>query len=88
MKGDPFQPRRITQRPDAAQIWERIYHRARSEKWDASWLQAEAMFAQENNWQWPPRNLPLMPADPQDWFRKVRDIAPENLIPKPQEVTT
>jgi hypothetical protein len=82
MAGDIFKPRRLTQRKDAAQIWERMYYRARSEKWNATFAQAEAMFAAENNWGWPPKDLPLMPIDPKDFHRKVREVPRERLIPK------
>lgn len=87
--GDVYRPRRISKRPDADKLWERMYHRARSERWDATFLQAEAMFAQENNWTYPPRDLPFMPVDEAHMVRKVRDLRPEQLIPKqPQEAMT
>jgi superfamily II DNA or RNA helicase len=82
VKGDIFRARRISQSPDAAKIWERMYHRARSKKWNATFRQAEAMFAQENGWQYPPRDLPLMPTCETDWFRKVSEVPIEALIPR------
>lgn len=79
MRGDVYKPRRVCQKPNAADLWKRMYHRAKSKKWDATFRQAEAMFAQENGWQWPSRDLPLMPVDPLDWFKKVSEVPPERL---------
>ncbi len=81
VKGDIFRARRIMHGPDAAKLWERMYHRARSKKWNATFRQAETMFASENGWQYPPRDLPLMPKDPYDWFRRVSDVPAHALIP-------
>ena len=60
-----------------------MYWRAQSDKWNATFSQAAAMYAQENNWGWPPRDLPLMPTDPLDWYRRVKDVPRERLTPKP-----
>jgi DNA repair protein RadD len=79
MRGDIYKPRRISQRHDADKIWEKMYYRARSKKWNATFNQAEAMFAQENGWFWPPRDLPLMPVDPLDFFRRVSEVPRERL---------
>lgn len=79
MRGDIYRPRRATQRPDAAEIWRKMYYRAKSKKWNATFNQAAAMFAQENNWGWPPRDLPLMPLDPIDWYRHVSEVPMERL---------
>jgi superfamily II DNA or RNA helicase len=86
LRGDIYKPRRVTRRPDAVEAWEKMYWRARSEKWNATFNQAATMFAQENNWGWPPRNLPLMPTDPLDWYRRVKDVPRDRLIPKPPAV--
>jgi superfamily II DNA or RNA helicase len=83
LRGDIYKPRRVTRRPDAAQVWEKMYWRARSEKWNATFNQAAVIFARENNWAWPPRDLPLMPTDPLDWYRLVKDVPRERLIAKP-----
>jgi len=83
MVGDIFAPRRVTKRIDGPRVWERYYYRARSEKWDATFHQAEGLFAHENNrdYGWPDRNWPLMPIDPIDFPRKVRDVPVTRLIP-------
>lgn len=77
MSGDIYRPRRVTRIPNAAQVWERMYHR--SIKAGRTFRQAEALFAQENNWGWPPRDLPLMPTNELDWFRKVSEVPRERL---------
>lgn len=81
MTGDIYRPRRISTRSDAGREWERIYHRAR--KTGMTFRQAEALFAAENRWLWPPRTLPLMPVDPhsRDWFAKVKEVPRERLNP-------
>jgi len=80
LTGDIFKPRRqATASERAQQDWEKIIHRARSKKWDATFAQAEAMFAKEHNWAYPPRSLRLMPIEPADWFRKVRDVPTSRL---------
>jgi superfamily II DNA or RNA helicase len=79
MRGDIFRRRRISQKPDGPKLWERMYYRAKSKKWDATFRQAEAVYAQENGWSWPSRMWPLMPIDPSDFFRKVADVPRERL---------
>lgn len=77
MHGDIFRPRRINQNPLAHKLWERMYWRAK--KSGMTFRQAEALFAMENNWGWPDRQMPLMPKNELDWFRKVEDVAKESL---------
>lgn len=79
VEGDIYKPRRRVLKETTVALWNRMYHRARSEKWNASFRQAEAMFVQEHH-HWPPRDLPLMPKNPDDWFRRVRDVPREALI--------
>ncbi len=79
MGGDIYRPRRVTNHPEAAKIWERMYYRAKSKKWNATFNQAAAMFAAENNWGWPPKTLPLMPTEPLDWYRRVSEVPMERL---------
>jgi DNA repair protein RadD len=80
LEGDAFRPRRLTTNPEAAKIWERMYYRAR--KSGMTFAQAEALFAVENNWGWPPRDLPFMPKNWLEGFkRRVADVSREELIP-------
>jgi DNA repair protein RadD len=77
MTGDIFRPRRICQKPNAEQIWERMYWRARNS--GMTFRQAIALFAQENNWGWPSRSWRLMPVEEIDFFRCVADVPVERL---------
>jgi superfamily II DNA or RNA helicase len=63
-------------------VWERMYYRARSKKWSATFRQAFGMFAQENRGFWPDRNWPLMPLSDVDTFNLVRDVPADRLVPK------
>jgi superfamily II DNA or RNA helicase len=78
--GEIYKPRVAKLKPNTAQLWERMYYRARSQKWNATFKQAEAMFFRENHY-WPPKTLRLMPRESGDWFRKVGDVKREELIP-------
>lgn len=78
VKGDIYRPRVVKQKPDTQQLWDKMYYRAKSQKWNASFRQAEAMFFRENYY-WPPRSLSNMPKDSDGWFRKVADVPKESL---------
>lgn len=78
VEGDIYKPRREKVKPDTQKIWERVYYRARSQKWNATFRQAAAMFFRENHY-WPPKTLRLMPRESGDWFRKVADVPKEGL---------
>jgi superfamily II DNA or RNA helicase len=39
-----------------------------------TFAQLEAAFARDHYWQYPPRNLPLMPVREIDWFRRIQDV--------------
>ncbi len=80
MTGDIYQPRRLSRKPNNAKIWEKMYYRSR--RAGRTFRAAEALFAKENNWFYPPRDLPLMPIEIGDWFRKVRDVPVERLTRK------
>lgn len=80
--GDMFKPRREFKRADGPARWKRMYYRARSAKWNATFKQAFAMFAQENDWGWPSLSWPYMPKDQLDQFRKVADVPYDRLVPE------
>ena len=82
LRGDAFPPRRFYKQPNGPAVWERMYYRARSDKWDATFWQAAALFAQENHWGWPDPSWPLMPVEERDWFRRVKDVPRERLVQK------
>lgn len=75
--GDIFKPRRVNNRHDTEAIWKRIYYRSRNAK--RTFRQAEGLFVYENGY-WPPRDLPLMPKNERDWYRRVSDVPKDNLI--------
>lgn len=76
--GEIYKPRQQKMKPNTQQLWDRMYYRARSQKWDATFRQAEAMFFRENFY-WPPRTLNRMPREPGDWFRKVSAVPQDAL---------
>ncbi len=77
MVGDIYKPRRISTKPNAAQLWRTMYYR--SIKADRTFCAGAALFAMENNWGWPSRDLPLMPKNELDWYKKVKDVPREAL---------
>lgn len=77
MSGDIYKPRRTYTQSDVLRKWEQCYHRCKNT--DRTFNQARGLFAYENNFQWPPNNLPLMPRDELDWFRSVKDVPRERL---------
>jgi superfamily II DNA or RNA helicase len=77
MAGDIYNPRRTMKSPTAGSIWKNHYYRARNR--GATFNQARALFAYENNWQWPPHDLPLMPIEERDWFKRIKDVPVERL---------
>lgn len=86
MEGDIFKPRTVKMMPNTEQIWERCYHRAKNSKNGMTFKQAVGLMFYEEHY-WPPKNLPLMPIEPLDWERKVRDVPREKLIQKQPKET-
>ncbi len=85
--GNYFKPRRVCRQPDGPEIWRRMYYRARSPKWNATFRQAFALFAHENDGAWPDPSWPLMPIDPVDQFRLVADVPMDRLVPRAEALT-
>ncbi len=79
LSGDIFRPRRISQHPEGPDLWRKMYHRSRTGKGRRTFRAAAALFAYENNFAWPDPSWPLMPKQPEDWFRHVEDVPPERL---------
>lgn len=77
MRGDIFQPRRVAKDPKLKDVWIQMYYRSRNA--DRTFRAAEALFAKENNWQWPDRLWPLMPIDSLDFFKDVKAVPVERL---------
>ncbi len=78
VEGPTFTPQRIAMKKDTAAQWERMYYRAKSKKWDATFQQAAAQFLHENHYS-PPRDLALMPREPIDWFSRIQDVPQDRL---------
>lgn len=76
-RGDILRPRVMYGRPDVERKWTAIYWRAHNA--DMTFAQARGLFQYENNYRWPPDNLPLMPRRITDWFEKVRNVPREEL---------
>jgi len=74
--GDIFVPRRREQKPDTQRHWEKCYFGAKNS--GRTFTQAEAWFFQQHRY-WPPENLPLMPREPADRWRKVTEVSREDL---------
>lgn len=77
MKGDIFRPRREYTRPDGIALWTKMYYRAKNR--GATFRQAMALFAYENNWGWPCRDWPLMPVNEYDVFLPVPEVDRDRL---------
>jgi hypothetical protein len=78
VEGPTYKKHRVKMESDTVGKWTKMFHRARSKKWNGTFNQALAMFAQENNWFYPPKDLPFMPYDPSDWYQKVSTIWKRN----------
>lgn len=79
MTGDIYRARPISHRPDGPAIWKRMYFRSKTEKGTRTFKAAAALFAMENNWQWPSPSWPLMPTIETDWYRLVADVPTDRL---------
>lgn len=76
LAGDIFPPRKVQKRQDTLAKWVTCYFRAK--KASQTFSQADALFALENYYH-PPRDLPLMPREPADWYRRVKDVPDSEL---------
>lgn len=78
---DYFPKRAICRQPNGPEMWEQMYYRARSEKWNATFREAIGLFAYENH-TWPDPSWPMMPQSERDKWLRVSDVPPDRLIPK------
>lgn len=78
MVGPAHRKRRTERNHDTEELWRKMYHRAKSKKWNATFNQARGLFYYENHY-YPPADLPMMPTDPHDWYQKVADVPKERL---------
>jgi len=85
LAGDIFRKRPVCKSNRGPADWARfVKYRSGPTKADPNrrptFAQLEALFAQEHHWQWPDRNWPWMPKDSVDIYRRVADVAQEDLI--------
>lgn len=83
MQGDIYKPRRVKRYLGIEDDWKRMYFRGqnRCKKGEnCTFVALEALFARENYWNFPPRDLPLMPRYPADWFRAVTEVPRDRLL--------
>ena len=84
MKNDTFRKRRrLTASEVIRKDWAGRVHGVRQSKKETvqsmTFSQLEANFARDHNWQYPPRDLPMMPINDADWFRPVKTVPLERL---------
>lgn len=78
VEGPTLRPRRRKLKEDTEKKWRSVVHAAGTEKWDTTFLAAEAFFAHKYGY-FPPRDLPLMPKDAIGWAGKVRTTPKDEL---------
>lgn len=78
LAGDLFPPRRVRTQKDTLTKWVQCYFAARNADPPQTFSQADANFARKNYYH-PPRDLPLMPREPADWYRRVKDVPDSDL---------
>ena len=74
-----FKPKRRAQKSQSIEKkWvNRIRGILRSQKETVkrmTFAQAQANFARENNWMYPPLDLPMMPTNDVDWFIPIQQV--------------
>lgn len=86
MPGDPVRVPRIDKRPrtEMEQHWEACWFRCRHS--DMTFAQARGLYIHECckrriGYVEPPMDLPRMPLDPLDWYRKIKDVPLGRLVP-------
>ena len=77
--GDIYRPLRVRQDNDTHRLWQRCYYQAKNSKRGMTFNQARGWFWRQHGY-WPPRDLPLMPANEFDWNLPVADVPKERLI--------
>lgn len=79
--GKTFRPRKIVRKPNQDKAWERAYW-STVKNGSRTAEQAYAYYAYNNNWNWLPRDLPLMPVRDADWFVPLHTVPMNRLVPK------
>lgn len=76
--GEMIPPRRVVQRRDTADLWEKMFWGFRKKKLDRSFAQLAGYFAHVHGYT-PPRDMRLMPIAAESWYRKVHEVPMEEL---------
>lgn len=84
MRGDILKPRKVKTEPNTADLWKKMYYRAKNSKTGMTFRQAEALFNREHGY-WPERSLAYMPTSESGWGRRVKDVQWSELIHPQQE---
>lgn len=84
MKNDTFRQRRRMPMTDKARSdWVGRVNGVRRSKKETvkrmTFAQVQVRFAQDHDWQYPPKDLPMMPINDADWFRAVQSVPLERL---------
>lgn len=79
LTGNIFKPRAVMKSEAGPELWRKMYWRSRTKKGARTFAAAFALFAYENQWQWPSREWPFMPLEDLDVFRLVADVPMERL---------
>lgn len=77
-----FRKRAVDTRRGAVDNWVKMYWGwFKSPRVDKSFREMAAFYATQNNWMWPDPSWPYMPIQPIDWFRKIKAVPRERLVP-------
>lgn len=71
--GDAYRPLPTERRPDTAELWGKVFWQMRNANKGKTFREAVGWFVRQHGYR-PPRDLPYMPLDDLDWFRKIRDV--------------
>lgn len=74
--GDIFTPRPTKMMANTESKWKEHYFRGRNG--NKTFRQVREQFRHDNGY-YPPENIPLMPKNERDWFRKVKDVPRSDL---------
>jgi superfamily II DNA or RNA helicase len=78
MGGNIFKPRFTKREPNTEDLWKQAYYRARNYRKGRTFQAARGLFFHEQGY-FPPNDMPFMPKNERDWFRRVSDVPLENL---------
>ncbi len=80
--GPMMKPKKVQVRPNTEKLWAEMFWAWRKKKLKKSFNQLRGYFEVTHHYA-PPKNLPLMPKNPDDWYRNVGQVAMADLVGKP-----